>query len=275
VRVLWIGAGVMGARMSARLAAAGHDVSLSPRGDPERTVLTGGADAVVTMVNGPDDVRAVYLDPGSGLLRHARRGAVLVDMTTSSPGLARELAAVGERRGVLTLDAPVSGGPVAAEEGELSIMAGGAAEAFEAAGPVLAELGRVVTHQGPAGAGQTAKLVNQVALAGAMLGLCEAYEFGERLGADREQLMATLNGGIVGSALSRLILPLLASGDMRPGFRVALMLKDLSLAIDAAASASIELTTAEFARRLYGLVEQQLGGDVGTQALAEVVGLPR
>jgi 3-hydroxyisobutyrate dehydrogenase len=275
MKIVWIGAGVMGTRMSARLAAAGHDVAGSPRGDRERARKAAWADVIVTMVNGPDDVRSVYLEPGSGLAGHARSGAVLVDMTTSSPALAREIAAAARERGVAALDAPVSGGPVAAESGELSIMVGGDAAAFEAMDPVLTALGRVITHQGAAGAGQTAKLVNQVALAGAMLGLCEAYELGERLGADRDQLMATLNGGIVGSALSRLILPLLAAGDMRPGFRVRLMLKDLGLALDAAEAASLELATTRLAQNLYRQVEERSGGDVGTQSLAEVVALAR
>jgi 3-hydroxyisobutyrate dehydrogenase len=190
-----------------------------------------------------------------------------VDMTTSSPSLARRIAVTAGERGVEALDAPVSGGPAGAEAGTLSIMIGGQIETIERVRPLLDLLGSTVVHQGPAGAGQSAKIANQIAVGGAMLGICEAFLFARASGLDPNTVLDTLGTGIAGSNLMRYMWPRLAAGDMAPGFRVEHLIKDLGLALDAGHDATIALPGTALVKELYHAVRAAGGAGRGTQSL--------
>src|SRR5690349_1412427 len=200
MRIGWIGTGVMGSSMAGHLLDAGHEVTLFNRtkARADAVAAAGGAEAVFTIVGYPADVRETILGE-HGALAAMDAGALLVDMTTSEPSLAVEIAAAAAERDVAAIDAPVSGGDVGARNAALVIMCGGAPAAFERAKPLLDVMGRVVTLQGPPGAGQHTKMVNQVAIASGMVALCEALLYGHRAGLDLERVLDTIGGGAAGS----------------------------------------------------------------------------
>lgn len=285
-RIGWIGTGVMGGRMVGHLIDAGHDVDIYAR-RPEAieallragaaaaagpSELASRADVVFTIVAAPADVEELYLG-ADGIIDGARGGTVLVDMSTSSPALARRIAEASAARGVDALDAPVSGGPAGAESASLSIMVGGDQAAFERVRPLFGLLGHTIVHQGPAGSGQSAKTANQIALAGAMLGLCEAYAFTRGAGLDPQLILETIEAGITGSALTRFIWQRLSAGDMTPGFRVEHMMKDLGLAIEAAHAATISLPGTALVNELYRSALAAGYAGAGSQAL--IAGIDR
>ena len=188
-------------------------------------------------------------------------------MTSSSAALARRLAEAGAARGVDVLDAPVSGGPAGAEAASLAIMVGGDADVVARVRPLFDLLGASVSHHGPAGAGQTMKITNQVAMAGAMLGICESFLLAKANGLDPDRVFETLDAGIAGSPLLRYIWPRLAAGDLEPGFRVEHLIKDLGLALDAAHDSTIALPGVAMMKELYHQVRAAGYAGKGTQAL--------
>ena len=276
----WIGLGRMGGPMAFRLLAAGHELSVWARHQQSaEALLAAGArwaaspgdlaaesDAVVTMVGGPLDVAAVY-DGEPGIIACARPGTLLIDCTTSSPQVARRLAADARERDLRMLDAPVSGGPTGAERGELSIMVGGAAVDLAHAQPLLAALGATIVHQGDAGAGQAAKLANQVLLASSMAGIVEAFEAVIRLGLSPDTAIRSLEAGIARSPLLAYVWPRLRDGDLAPGFRITHFVKDLELALDAVGQDGAQLVATEGVLARYRLLESDGFGEAGTQAL--------
>ncbi len=279
-RIGWIGLGLMGSRMLPHLMKVGYAATVYDRVkalmDPH---VAAGAIAVAspaevvavtditfTIVATPADVEAVYLGP-DGLLATARPGQALVDMTSSSPELARRLGDAGTKAGVGILDAPVSGGPAGAETASLSIMVGGDDAVVARVRPILELLGARVIHHGPAGAGQSAKITNQIAMVGAMLGICESFLFAKANGLDPDVAFETLEAGIAGSDLMRYIWPRLAAGDLEPGFRVEHLIKDLGLALDAAHEATIALPGVALVKELYHEVLAAGYEGKGTQAL--------
>ncbi|MGW3955490.1 NAD(P)-dependent oxidoreductase [Streptomyces sp. NPDC004752] len=276
MRIGWIGTGLMGAPMAARLLAAGHQLTVHNRTRPKaEPLLAQGAswagsiaeaardrDLVITMLPAPVDVEGAYLAP-NGILAQARRGdTVFIDMSTSSPDLARRLAESDEA----VLDAPVSGGPVGAESGRLSIFVGGDADVFDRVRPVLDALGSTVVHHGPAGSGQAAKLVNQALVAAVTLGVCEAFALAQAAGLDPARVHESIRVGVAGSPLLDFAWPRLTSGDLEPGFKVAHLAKDLELALDEVGDAR-RLPGTTLVRELCEAVAAALGGDRGTQAL--------
>ncbi len=278
----WVGVGRMGLPMARRLIDAGHELHFwSRRWDDGGELIAAGArrcedrrdlastvEAVVTIVGGPDDVRSVYLGE-DGLLSALGPGRIAIDATTSSPELARDIAATAATRDIAALDAPVSGGPIAAADGTLSIMVGGEAGDVERARPVLAVLGRSVVHVGPAGSGQAAKLVNQVLLAGSTAGIVEAFALADRLGLDPRVVADALGAGIAASPLLGYLWPRLAAGDFEPGFSVDHMRKDLTLALGAAGGETAGLPTTEGVLARYRLLAEDGYGGAGTQALLQ------
>src|SRR5438552_14389780 len=211
-RVGWIGTGVMGAPMCGHLLASGYPVTVFNR-TPERArgLLERGAawaespqavaqhaDVVFTMVGFPDDLREIVLGP-AGTLAGAGHGTILVDMTTSEPSLAREIYEAARARGVASLDAPVSGGDVGARAAGLSIMVGGDQDAFERVAPLLRCLGATIVHQGPAGAGQHTKMVNQILVASGMVAVSEALLYAHQAGLDLPTVLQSVSGGAAGS----------------------------------------------------------------------------
>ena len=279
-RIGWIGLGLMGGRMLPHLMEQGYPAIVydkyGPLAEPlvrrGATVATSpaevaaGSDIVFTIVATPADVEAVYL-AADGLLPAARPGQVFVDMTSSSTELARRLAAAGAEQGVGILDAPVSGGPAGAETAKLAIMVGGDIETFERVRPLLELLGAKVVRHGPGGAGQSMKITNQIAMVGAMLGVCESFLFARANGLDPDVVFETLDAGIAGSPLMRYIWPRLATGDLEPGFRVEHVIKDLGLALDAAHEATIALPGVALMKELYHQVRAAGYAGKGTQAL--------
>ena len=215
VRIGWIGTGVMGSSMCGHLLAKGYPVTVfnRTRARAEAVVARGArwagspaevaaaSDVVFTMVGTPVDVREVVLGD-RGVLAGAAPGAVLIDMTTSEPALAREIESRARERGVGALDAPVSGGDVGAREARLSIMVGGDRAVFERMQPLLACLGRTIVHQGPAGSGQHTKMVNQTLIATGMIGVCEALLYAHKAGLDIPTVLASVSSGAAGSLVA-------------------------------------------------------------------------
>ena len=280
----WIGTGVMGASMCGHLVAAGHDVVVTSRTRSKADGLLAagagwsdtpagaaeGADAVFSMVGYPADVREVLLGP-DGALATARPGAVLVDMTTSDPALAVEVASAAADRDVHVLDAPVSGGDLGARNGTLSIMVGGPADVLESVRPLLSLLGTTIEHQGGHGAGQRTKLVNQVLVAGNMVAVSEALVYAHRSGLDVSQVLASVTNGAAGSwALSNLA-PRVVAGDFAPGFMVDHLVKDLGLALAEAERAGLTLPGLALAHELYQALQAQGRGRDGTQSLVHAI----
>jgi 3-hydroxyisobutyrate dehydrogenase len=276
----WIGLGVMGRSMCAHLLGAGHAVTVYTR-TPARAdeVIAAGAvwadspravaeasDVVFTMVGFPRDVREVALGEG-GVLAGLRAGGILVDMTTSEPALAVEIAAAARARGAWALDAPVSGGDVGAREARLSIMVGGDAKPFEAVRPLFERLGRTIVHHGGPGSGQHAKMVNQTLIASNMIGVCEGLLYAQSAGLDPERVLASVSGGAAGSWSLANLAPRMLAGDFSPGFYVEHFVKDMEIAGRAAARMQLSLPGLTLAKQLYAQLAGSGHARSGTQAL--------
>lgn len=279
-RIGWIGTGVMGRWMCQHAMTAGFAAAVFNRSrEKAQPLLDAGAawagspkevaaqsDQVYAIVGMPADVREVFLGP-DGVLAGARPGMVIVDMTTSEPSLAREIAAAAEAKGVGSLDAPVSGGDVGAREARLSIMVGGSADAFAAAQPVFAALGKTIVHQGSAGAGQHAKMVNQILIASNMIAVCEGLLYGQKAGLDLEKVLQSVSVGAAGSVALNVLAPRMLKRDFEPGFYVEHFIKDMGIALAEAERMSLALPGLALAKQLYAAVKAQGYGKKGTQAL--------
>ena len=229
------------------------------------TIVTDSSDVVEVLVDGPDG------DAERAAIGGLASGSVVVDMSTISPAVTRSIAEQLRARGVEMLDAPVSGGDTGAKAGTLSIMVGGEAEVLERCRPILEAMGRTITHCGPNGAGQTVKLCNQVAIAGALLGVCEALALTQKSGVDAERMLAAISAGAAGSWQLSNLGPRIAGRDFAPGFMIRLMQKDLRLALEAADEVLQPLPNTSLVHQLYYQLQAQGAGDDGTQALARVV----
>ena len=280
ISVGWIGTGVMGAPMCAHLIEAGHPVTVHSRTRARaEPLLSRGAvwadspagvaersDVIFTIVGFPADVREVALGP-RGALGRIRPNAILVDMTTSEPSLAREIHAAARARGAWALDAPVSGGDVGAISATLSIMVGGDASALERVRPLLARLGRTILLQGDAGAGQHTKMVNQTLIAANMVGVCEALLYAQRAGLDPLRVIASVGGGAASSWAIHQLGPKIAARDFAPGFYVEHFVKDMGIALREAKRMGLALPGLALAERLYRELVTLGHGRSGTQAL--------
>ena len=221
---------------------------------------------VFAIVGYPRDVREVFLGP-QGILAGSRAGNVLVDMTTSEPSLAREIAAAAKGKGVFALDAPVSGGDVGARNATLSIMVGGEGEVVEAVRPLLECMGKTVVHQGPPGAGQHTKMVNQVLIATNMIGVCEALLYAFKAGLDLKTMLQSVGGGAAASWSLNNLGPRIIDRNFEPGFFVEHFLKDMKIALDEAERMNLALPGLALAKQLYEAVRAQGYGRKGTHAL--------
>jgi 3-hydroxyisobutyrate dehydrogenase len=290
-RLGWIGTGVMGRSMVCRLRDAGFDILLTTRSRSKAEALlergcrwaespaavAAGADVVFVMVGHPSDVRAVVFGE-EGVLAGAAPGAILVDHTTSAPGLAREIDAAAAARGLWSLDAPVSGGDKGAREGTLTVMVGGADAPREALAACWAAVAGNVVACGAAGAGQQTKLVNQIAIAGGMVGMCEALLFAHRAGLDVETTLRAISGGAAGSWSLSNLAPRIVRGDFAPGFMVEHFVKDMRLALDECRRLDLPLPGLSLVESLYTALLAHGRGRLGTQslvlALAQLAGHP-
>ncbi|MFY9924599.1 MAG: NAD(P)-dependent oxidoreductase [Opitutaceae bacterium] len=278
--IAFIGTGVMGRSMAGHLLAAGHELHVFNRTRAKAQPLldsgalwhdspgaaAAAAGVVVTMLGFPHDVEETYLGAG-GVVERAGRGSLLIDMTTSSPLLARKISAAAEARGLEALDAPVSGGDVGAREARLVIMVGGKAAAYERALPILSLMGKNLALQGPAGAGQHCKMANQIACAVGMVAWCEALAYAKRAGLDPLRVHGSISGGAAGSWAMTHLGPRALAGDFAPGFYVKHIRKDIGIAIASAEELGLELPGLECARKLYDRVASKGWEEFGTQIL--------
>ena len=258
MRIAWIGLGTMGGAMAAHLVSAGHGVVVHnrTRGREGDLVARGavwadspaeaaaGADVVFTCVSDSPDVEQVVLGTG-GAAERMSPGAVLVDCSTISPAVTRRLAAELADRGIGAVDAPVSGGSEGAKHGTLSTFVGGNDASVAKARRALEAFCKTITHLGPAGAGQAAKAVNQVLIAGTYATLGEALVLGEREGLPMDDLVAALSGGAAQSWVLANRSRNVIAGDYPLGFRVELHLKDLRIALDEAKALGLDLAVTE------------------------------
>ncbi len=273
MRVAFIGLGVMGYPMAGHLARNGHDVTVYNRtGAKARawsqehggTIANTPAEAAVnaeisfSCVGNDDDVRDVILGD-DGILAGAAKGSTIVDHTTASAALAREIHRAAVDESVRFLDAPVSGGQAGAEKGQLSIMIGGDAEVFERAAPVMNSYGKAVVRIGDVGSGQLAKMVNQICIAGLVQGLSEGLHFAKRAGLDVATVIAAISKGAAQSWQMDNRWETMVAGEFNFGFAVDWMRKDLAIALDEAKQNGARLEVTELVDRFYAEV-QAMGG---------------
>jgi 3-hydroxyisobutyrate dehydrogenase len=279
-RISWIGTGVMGLSMCGHLLGNGARVSVFTRTrDKAQPLLDRGAawvgspreaaqqsDIVCTMVGFPADVRDVYFSE-AGIIAGTRTGSVLVDMTTTEPSLAIEIAQAAARRNAHALDAPVSGGDIGARNATLSIMAGGDAGALARVRPLFEAMGRTIVHEGGPGSGQHTKMCNQIVIAGTMIGVCESLLYGARAGLDLNTMLQSIRGGAAGCWTLENLAPRVLNGNFDPGFLVEHFIKDMGIALDEAARMKVALPGLALVRQLYLAVAAQGHGRAGTHAL--------
>ncbi len=276
MKVLWIGTGVMGAPMAKHLHHAGHQVYAYNRTPEKARQLEPDikycdciedcileVDAVFTIVGYPEDVKEVY----EKVIPLAKPKTILVDMTTSSPTLAIQLAKQAAEKDLVMLDAPVTGGDIGAIDGKLSIMVGGDFHTYEKMLPLFMQMGNTITYMGHAGSGMYAKLANQTVIAGNILGIAEAITFAKDKGLDLTSMLSVITGGSANSWQAANNGLKMIRKDYRPGFFVKHFLKDLKLVI--AEKGELPLTVVETATKAYETLLDTGFADKGTQTIIE------
>ncbi len=276
----FIGTGVMGKSMAGHLLKAGYEVVIYNRTkEKAQDLITEGAywqdspaqvarkcQVIITMVGYPADVQEVYLG-SQGIIQNAVRGSIAIDMTTSSPKLAQRIFREGLAKGIYVIDAPVSGGDVGAREAKLSIMAGGDHTIFQTVEPILKVMGRNIVYQGSAGAGQHTKMCNQIAIAGNMVGVCEAMAYAKHAGLDSATVLRSIEAGAAGSFSLSNLAPRMLANNYAPGFYVKHFIKDLTIALESATEMGLQMPGLELAKSLYEQLAAQGEENSGTQAL--------
>ncbi len=284
-KVGFIGLGIMGRSMAGHILDGGHELHVynRTRSKADELVARGAiwhdtagdvaaaCDVVITIVGYPKDVEETYLGAG-GLVERAKAGTILIDMTTSSPTLAGEIAARAAENGVSVLDAPVSGGDVGARAAKLSIMVGGTEEAFAAALPLFQLMGENIVHQGGPGAGQHTKMCNQIAIAATMLAVSESLAYAKASGLDAKRVLSSIGTGAASSFLLNNLGPKMLNDDYAPGFYVHHFIKDMSIAIAEAERMKLDLPALALAKQLYEKLAAGGFGEEGTQAIFRVYG---
>jgi 3-hydroxyisobutyrate dehydrogenase len=289
-RIGWIGTGVMGRSMCGHLIAAGYQVTVFNRtkakaaeliergakwADSPRDVAVE-SDVVISIVGFPDDVREVILGD-QGALASAKTNSIIVDMTTSRPSLALEIAERATERRVISVDAPVSGGDVGARNATLSIMIGGDEAAINSLEPIWKTIGSKWIRQGGPGAGQHTKMVNQTLIATGMIGVCEALLYGYKAGLDLEKVLESVASGAAGSWSLSNYGPRIIAGNFDPGFFVEHFIKDMGIALEEARRMQLSLPGLALAEQLYVAVAAQGHARKGTHslmlALAQISGI--
>lgn len=284
MKIGFIGTGVMGRGIINNLLQANYEVVVFNRTKAHaQSVLDNGAtwadspkeiaeaaDLVITMVGYPKDVEEQYYGD-NGLFAGSHAGQIFVDMTTSTPTLAEQLAVDGEKHDVKVLDAPVSGGDVGAKNGTLTIMAGGDEAAYDSLQPIFDVISKAANRFGVAGRGQHTKMANQIMIAATMLGMSEMMVYAKAADLDVAKVMATLSAGGAQNWSLDNYGPRVLAGDFEPGFYAKHLLKDLRIALDEAAKMNLSLPATDLAEALYTKLAEQKGlGDEGTQALVKL-----
>jgi 3-hydroxyisobutyrate dehydrogenase len=276
----WIGTGVMGSSMFSHLLDKGYmGIAYTRTKDKASGVLAKGAawaenvsmlasksDVIITMVGYPQDVREVYFGD-KGILAYAKPGSFLVDMTTTSPSLAKEIYETAVQLKLYAVDAPVSGGDVGARNASLSIMTGGEKEACDALMPVFESMGKKIVYQGTAGSGQHTKMCNQIVIAGTMIGMCESLLYGYKAGLDLPTLLRSISGGAAACWSLDNLAPRILKRDFEPGFFVDHFIKDMSITLDEARRMNLVLPGLSLVHQFYQSVKALGYGRKGTQAL--------
>jgi 3-hydroxyisobutyrate dehydrogenase len=279
----FIGTGVMGQSMVKNLIKAGYKLHVYSRTKSKTDELVeAGAvwqespaalarevDVVITMVGFPSDVEEVYLGE-QGVIRNAKPGSYFIDMTTSSPSLAKRIEEEARKSGSYSLDAPVSGGDVGAREARLSIMVGGEQDVFEAVKLIFEKLGTNIVYQGQAGAGQHTKMSNQIAIASNMMGVCEALIYSKKAGLDPTTVLKSIESGAAGSWSLSNLGPRIINGNFDPGFFVKHFIKDMGIALEAADEMGLQTHGLKLAKSLYEQLVELGEENSGTQALYKI-----
>ena len=284
-RIGFVGLGIMGMPMAKNLLRAGHELVLFNRTREKAEELASGnhaevaddpeelareSEVVITMLPGPPEVEAIVAGE-NGLLRGARRGTLLVDMSTSSPTLARKLAGAARERGVGMLDAPVSGGDVGAIEGTLSIMVGGSEEDFERAKPLFGAMGKTITHVGESGAGQVVKAANQIVVALVIEAVSEALVLGSKAGVAPEKILDVLSGGLAGNRVMEVKREKLLGRDFAPGGKVEFHHKDLGIALAAGREYGVTLPITALVDQMFAALKARGRGGWDHAALLTLI----
>lgn len=279
-KIGFIGVGIMGKSMVRNLMKAGFDVAIYTRtkSKVEDVICEGAAwrdsvkecvadrDAVITIVGYPKDVEEVYFGEG-GILKNAPTGAYVIDMTTSSPKLAERIYEEAKAVGLYALDAPVTGGDSGAKAGTLTILAGGDREAFDACMPVFEAMGKNINYEGKAGNGQHTKMCNQIAIAGALSGACEALAYARAVGLDPKLMLESISTGAAGSAQMNNVASRILKDDFEPGFFIKHFIKDMKIALTEANRSDLFLEVLSLVLSNYEELEAEGYGELGTQAL--------
>ncbi|WP_238883994.1 NAD(P)-dependent oxidoreductase [Clostridium sp. YIM B02551] len=283
IKIGFIGTGVMGASMASNILKGGYEVLVYNR-TKEKAMdlvkngakwmdsiaeLSSASNVIITIVGYPKDVEEVYLSE-NGILNNAKENSYIIDMTTSKPSLAKKIYEVANSKNIYALDAPVSGGDVGAKNGTLSIMVGGDSKAFNDLKPLLELMGENIVLQGPSGAGQHTKLSNQIAIAGSIMGVCEALSYAKKSGLNIEDVLKSIGSGGAASWQLNAYAPRIIKGDYAPGFYIKHFVKDLGIAIEEANSIGLETPTINLCKSLYDKLIQQGKEDLGTQALYQL-----
>lgn len=289
VTIAFVGLGVMGAPMAGHLARAGHRVRVFNRTASKATdwmnavghehdasvwatprLAAQGADVVISCISADRDLREVALGE-QGAFESLAAGAVWIDHSTTSAEVAQELAAAGQPRGISFIDAPVSGGNLGAINGSLTVMCGGERAAFERVKPVIQAYARAVTLLGPVGAGQRAKMVNQICVAGVLQGLSEALAFGEKAGLDMAAVIDVIRQGAAQSWQMEHRGPTMVQDRFDFGFAVDLMRKDLNLCMQEARRVGARLPATALIDQFYAELQAQSGGRLDTSSLIKLL----
>jgi len=280
MKIGFIGIGVMGKAMASHLLNAGHELYIYNRtkSKADQLVERGAnwcedvktmaqtAELIFTIIGTPADVENVYLSD-AGLIVNATPNTILVDMTTSTPKLANRLYEAGREKEIHCLDAPVTGGDVGAKNGTLTIMVGGDKSIFNQILPILKLMGTTITYMGAPGNGQHTKMVNQIAIAGAVTGMVEALSYAKNANLDLNNTMNTITKGSAASWQLSNMGPRIIKGDYKPGFYIKHFIKDLRIAVEEAEAMNVDLPGLDLVLSLYEECENENLGDLGTQAL--------
>jgi len=280
MKIGFIGTGVMGNSIGRHLLEGGHELSVYTRtakkaedlleqgaswkNNPKE--LAADAEVIFTMVGYPSDVQEIYFGE-NGLLANAAEGTVLIDLTTSQPKLAQEIADAARAKGLHALDAPVSGGDIGAKNAVLSVMVGGEEEVFNRLLPLFRLFAGNIILQGPAGSGQHTKMCNQINIANNMLGVCESLIYAKKAGLDPENVLRSISAGAAGSWSLSNLAPKMIEGDFRPGFYIKHFIKDMKIAVEESERWGLDLPGLKLSLGIYEELERAGDGDLGTQAL--------
>lgn len=276
----FIGTGVMGAAMAGHLLGAGNEIYVYNRTKSKADSLVSKgaiwcddvasvakqADLIFTIIGMPSDVEQVYLSD-DGIIQNAKSGSVIVDMTTSSPQLAIKLANEATKRDIFVLDAPVTGGDVGAKNGTLTIFVGGNEDAFNKILPYFEIMGSHITYLGEAGSGQHGKMVNQIAISGAAIGMVEALTYARAANLNLEKIQAAVSTGSAASWQMSNMAPRIMAGNFDPGFFIKHFIKDMKIAVDEGKANGVTLPGLELVLSQYEKLADYGHENLGTQGL--------